>query len=430
MSPQLSRLRAITALAAGAVLLASCVRTAPGGGPSAGPEPHRGLGDVPAADLGFVQHPDAVQWASASDWIPPGDGVRALLPVGDCALGLGTYQNGHRAVTANWTGPATCDRLDLDPAPDGSTRAGDGPPDVSSGWPGGGIGADAAVLERDGSILAADSSGLIRYRPGGQVERLARDDFAEPGFEGQGTRSSIRQLAVTGRGTVVLDAGRSNPGSTAPVLLISRDGGRTLSPVNLPGPAAGMEAQPVIGVLAAAGETIVAIGSGPRRAATWRSTDSGRTWQVSAVEDLPQHLLLTRLVRAGDRWLAFGGVDHESGAQDDTVVLTSTDGLRWDRGVTTGMGVGRIRDVTVTPGGTIVAVASIDDATRPAVDQRPEYCGVVWVGDGGKPWRRGELGCGDSPPQAVTTLRDGRVLIAGNRDLWLRPAAVGAAAGG
>lgn len=385
---------------------------------------------MPATDLGFVQHAGAVQWASASDWIPPGDGLRTLLPVGDCALGLGTYQNGFRAVTANWTGPAPCDRLVLDPAPDGTTGGGDGPPEVSRGWRGGGIGADAAVLERNGSILVATSSGLARHRPTGQVEQLARVDLSEPGFEGQGSRSSVRHLAVTGRGTVVLDAGRSNPGRTAPVLLISRDGGRTLSEVGLPGPAAGTEAQPLIGVLAAAGETIVAIGAGPRRAATWRSTDGGRTWRVSTVEDLPQHLLLTRLVRAGDRWLAFGGVDHESGEQDDTVVLTSRDGLRWERGVTTGMGVGRVRDVTVTPGGAVVAVASIDDASPPVADKRPEYCGVVWVGDGAGPWKRGELGCGEAPPQAVTTLGDGRVLIAGNRDLWLRSADARAAAGG
>ncbi|MEU4557476.1 hypothetical protein AB0F72_03755 [Actinoplanes sp. NPDC023936] len=67
-------------------------------------------------------------------------------------------------------------------------------------------------------------------------------------------------------------------------------------------------------------------------------------------------------------------------------------------------------------------VGAIDDASRRDPDQRPEYCGVVWIGDDNPPFKRVELGCGDSPPQAVTTLRDGRVLIAGNRNLWLRAA--------
>ncbi|MDX3188190.1 hypothetical protein PV458_07270 [Streptomyces sp. MN03-5084-2B] len=41
---------------------------------------------------------------------------------------------------------------------------------------------------------------------------------------------------------------------------------------------------------------------------------------------------------------------------------------------------------------------------------------------GDQRWQRGELGRGESPAQVTTTLADGRVLIAGNRDLRLRPA--------
>ena len=78
---------------------------------------------------------------------------------------------------------------------------------------------------------------------------------------------------------------------------------------------------------------------------------------------------------------------------------------------------------------TLVAVGSLHDPARKP-DQRPQYCGMVWTGDGQKPWKRGELGCGDSPPQAVTTLRDGRVLIGGNRDLWLRAADARGGTGG
>ncbi|MCU1683891.1 MAG: hypothetical protein JWQ81_4630 [Amycolatopsis sp.] len=52
--------------------------------------------------------------------------------------------------------------------------------------------------------------------------------------------------------------------------------------------------------------------------------------------------------------------------------------------------------------------------------QRTRYCSVVWTRDGSV-WKRGDLGCGESPATVVTTLEDGRVLVAGNRDLWLRP---------
>ncbi|WP_328447838.1 hypothetical protein [Amycolatopsis sp. NBC_00438] len=39
----------------------------------------------------------------------------------------------------------------------------------------------------------------------------------------------------------------------------------------------------------------------------------------------------------------------------------------------------------------------------------------------GTSWQRGDLGCSGSPVTAAATLADGRVLLAGNRDLWVRP---------
>ncbi|MEU4557477.1 hypothetical protein AB0F72_03760 [Actinoplanes sp. NPDC023936] len=40
---------------------------------------------------------------------------------------------------------------------------------------------------------------------------------------------------------------------------------------------------------------------------------------------------------------------------DTILVLNSKDGLHWDTGVSTGMGVGRLQDITVGPDGTLVA---------------------------------------------------------------------------
>ena len=420
----------VVALLTGVALLAACGDSSPGGwtGDRSG---RTGLGDVPATDLGFVRHAGAVQWPSASDFVPPGEGLRMLLPDGDCVRAIGTYQNGYRGVTANWTGEPACDRLRLDPAPDGAQAGGDGPPGVTGGWRGGGISADAAVVEPGGSILAADSSGLTRYR-GTAAEELARADLSTVGFEGQGSRSLVRGMAVTGSGRIVVDAGMSTPSGDAPVVLRSDDRGATLRRVTLPADP-GLDrpdgsVRQVVSVLAADGETVVALGSGVGRTSAWRSADGGRTWSVSAVTGLPPHLLLTRLVRTGDRWVALGGVDRtEAGAQDDTYVLTSEDGRTWRPGATGGLGAGRVRDVTVDEAGDLVVAGVVDDSRPVSAGEAGDHCGVVWIGDGVRQWERGELGCGDAPPQAVTTLRDGRVLIAGNRDLWLRAGAPGAA---
>ncbi|MFI5932302.1 sialidase family protein [Actinoplanes sp. NPDC051494] len=355
-----------------------------------------------------------------------------LVPEGGCARGIGTYANGYRDVGANWLGTEVCDRLRLDPAPDaggivgaGGT-VGDGPPDVANGWRGGGISAQAVAVEPDGALLTADDTGLARYRDG-KREQLARSELSTEGFEGQGTRSMVRGLAVTGSGVIVLDAGLSTAARTAPALLLSTDRGRTLRRVDLPiDPDRTIlpdGTREVVGVIAAAGDTIVAIGTQLRRATVWRSADGGDTWAVSSIDGLPGNTQMMRLVRAGAHWIALAGVASEgAGRQDTTFVLTSDDARHWAPGDMRGLGEGRIWDATVDAAGDVVMVGVTYDYEHRDGDLPPDPCGVVWTGDGDGPWKRGGLGCGDSPPQAVTTLRDGRVLIAGNRDLWLRPA--------
>ncbi|XVU24059.1 WD40/YVTN/BNR-like repeat-containing protein [Actinoplanes sp. CA-054009] len=411
-------IRAVRVLAVAGLLLAtvSCARSRPA--PRETPD-RTGLGTVAASELGFERHAGAVDWPAGSGWVPPGSGLHALVPLSSCALGLGDYQNGYRAVNANWTGGPACDRLRLDPAPSAARGSGELP----DGWPGGGVSADAALVEPGGAILAASSRGLARYR-GSEREDLARADLSKAGFEGQGSRSRVSGMVRTSSGRIIINADLVDAAGPPPAVLVSDDEGRTVRRVDLPQPAGPRPAsRQLLAVLAADGDTVVAIGYGWDRPGAWRSTDGGRTWSVSTIDGLPGHLMLTRLVHSGGRWTALGGVDRtEAGEQDQTYVLTSTDGLHWKPGPTAGLGAGRITDVTVDASGTLVATGVIDDS-RPHVEGRPDdFCGVVWLGDGAHPWQRGEMGCGDAPPQAVTTLRDGRVLIAGNRDLWLRAA--------
>ncbi|GAA1501116.1 hypothetical protein GCM10009827_009220 [Dactylosporangium maewongense] len=415
--------RAVRAVVVVAMMLGSggCGQQVGDGGWSADTEGRKGLGKVPATELGFVRHGGAVEWPAVSDWIPQGQGLQRLLPVGGCVLGIGTYQNGFRAVGANWTGNETCDRLAIDPAPGGSDAGGDRPPGKGGGWAGGGIGGDGFVVEAEGSVLAAGSSGLYRYR-GGEPQQLARLDLSTTGFEGQGSRSLVRGMVRTASGRIIVNADLTAKKEQPPAVLVSDDGGVTLRRVDLPAaPRQSRAERQLLAVLEADGDTVVAIGYGWDQPGAWRSTDGGRTWQVSTVEGLPAGLMLTRLVKAADRWLAFGGIEG-GGQQDSTYVLTSADGLTWTRGTVEGMGAGRVADVTAGGDGTVVVVGVIDDSRQHKVDERNDYCGVVWLGDGAGAWQRGELGCGDAPPQAVATLRDGRVVIAGNRDLWVRAA--------
>ena len=81
----------VVALLTGVTLLAACGGTSPGGWTD-DRSGRTGLGEVPATDLGFVRHADAVQWPSASDFVPPGEGLRMLLPDGDCVRAIGTFR--------------------------------------------------------------------------------------------------------------------------------------------------------------------------------------------------------------------------------------------------------------------------------------------------------------------------------------------------
>lgn len=84
------------------------------------------------------------------------------------------------------------------------------------------------------------------------------------------------------------------------------------------------------------------------------------------------------------------------------------------------MGSGEIVATTVDGAGRPVLVGTVAHK-KAKPESATVRCGALWVGDGtastGK-WKRGGLGCGEDWPITAITLTDGRVLVAGNRDLW------------
>ena len=88
----------------------------------------------PKSALGFEVHAGAVQFPADGDWVAANVGLKAVVPVGGCVLGLGNYSNGYREVNANWTGDAGCTTLRIAPA---VGSGGGGPEAAGNGWRGG-----------------------------------------------------------------------------------------------------------------------------------------------------------------------------------------------------------------------------------------------------------------------------------------------------
>ena len=87
----ITSLASVTALALG-----GCGSTGTGGG----------TGDTSATALGFKHYAGAVDYPSTTGphnagYVAPGEGLRQLVPLDDCALGLGTFANGYHYVNVN-----------------------------------------------------------------------------------------------------------------------------------------------------------------------------------------------------------------------------------------------------------------------------------------------------------------------------------------
>jgi len=112
------------------------------------------------AVLGFTPHPGAVEFPSATlDWVDETTGLLALVPVGDCVSGIGSYSTDTGDVPVNWSGERGCAKLVLGPVPEATPEA---------ARP-----VTAAVALADGSIIAAGQKFARREQDDHRSGRLA-----------------------------------------------------------------------------------------------------------------------------------------------------------------------------------------------------------------------------------------------------------------
>ena len=351
--------------------------------------------------LGFVRHDNAVSAPTVDGgYAKPGAGIRHLLTVGQCAVGVGIFENGQRDVGANWTGDGDCTKFTLPvnkPAPAGDRVPGQG------GWDGSGLSANGAVALSDGSVIGVDSS-VQRLDADGSVTTLAdlHLPWHKPSDE---SGDSGKATAVVQSGDrLVIAGGETVDHHTTALMWTSTDGGHTLTPVDLP------QVENYVGAMAASDNTIVAAESsaGGGKFVTWRSTDGGQSWQQHEIPDVLPNTIVNKVLRTDQGWLLVGSAEQQNseGARRP-FVASSPDGVTWTKADTASMGLGSVVDATGGKDEDIVLIG------------QSQNCGVVWTAATDGSWQRGDLGC-DDVPNAVTTLADGRVIVVGVKDLWVR----------
>jgi hypothetical protein len=392
-----------------------------------------GAGGPSASKLGFTRYRNAVQWPAVDDYVPAGMGLRVLAPLGSCALGIGTYRNGYRDVTANWTGNASCTRLSINPAPgSGSDDRPEGPPSQTGGWTGGGVPGVAAVPWPDGSLLVVGTS-VIRRDTQGNYQDLADLKLPQPvGSEGAETADQGQaDDAIRVGNRLLISGGEYLNQVESPFLMASDDAGRTVRRVPLPTANGGQPRSPM-GPMAADGNQVVAAGAAATNAfddaptgsvPIWHSADGGSHWTVTTLDGVPAGTRFNGVLHAGGTWFAVGGYHAGAKRTDMPLMFTSRDGVHWTRTDTKAMGSGAIMAATLDAGGRPVLLGRLTVPSN-AHKKLVTFCGMVWLGSGAATgWQRGELDCDDAPGQALLTLSTGRVLIAGNRTLWISGAA-------
>jgi hypothetical protein len=339
--------------------------------------------DGPKSALGFTAHAGAVEFPSDTDWIPTTGGLNALVPVKGCVLGIGDYATGNRMLNANWTGDASCTTLRIGPI-------------------GGGLPAVAAVPFPDGSVVGVHRK-FARRDADGTVSELA---------ELRGQRDP-RALARSGGNLVAVGTAFLDGQTTRPVAWVSDDGGKTERTVVLP-LAPGVAGANGPSTVAAAGPELLAAGYSNPRLQIWASHDGGGSWTVSELPTPSDETLVYGILPVAGQWLLYGEVSN--GYAQKPFVVTGKPGS-WS--TVDAPGPGGIVAGTLDAHGTLVLAGRTHEPFRG--NQRPRSCSSVLV-RAGQGWQRGELGCAEWPVRVAATLADGRVLIAGNRDLWLRPA--------
>lgn len=425
-----ARATSLIAPVAAVLALASC-QVVPAGSPAVRESP----GD-------FVRHPNGFEVQLP---LAPGMADILLVPAGDCVFGFdrADFPNApneqlNRAPTS-WVGAPGCTRLVPSPRP----------PAVRDPEPSGALHVHAAVPAGDGGVLGIANYPLVwgngwylgrapavfRREPDGSIRELARLPmhwlpYPNPDGPYSQPRTSAWGLVRMGERLVVAGADVVD-GRVVPVVWTSTDSGAALTALPLPPAPTGGSGQPVTPVpvwIAADGQALLATASSSAdngQLWTWRSTDGGQTWRVSAAvwsRDSATHpgvFSVAAVIRAHGQWLVFGNV------QSEPAVLSSPDGAQWTIGDSSGMGKAYVTEATVDHHGDLVVLGQFGGAKRGAgKSSRADACGVVWSGQLGA-LRRQELGCfnsleRDSDFSTVATIADGRVLITNGVDLWIR----------
>ena len=385
-----------------------------------------------AAELGFKEYAGAVDYPSVTGphdkgYVAPLEGLRQLVPLGNCVLGEGTFANGYHYVNVNWAGSHDCTKLSITPKP-GAADESDVPYSMRSGWPGGGLPGDVVVPWGDGSLIGVGAT-LTRRAPDGEQVRLATLPLTFNARPEQETADDASvNTAVRVGSLLLIGGGQTVDQVESPYMFASDDAGKTVRRVPLP-TIDGRQPSTPVGDFGVNGTEVVAFGAAATNAYDfhstgtipfWHSADGGVHWTSGDIAGMPPGTQVHSVLHASGQWFAVGG-HAKAGAFYDSLplVLTSQDGTHWTRMDTSAMGTGEITVATVDSAGHPVLVGSAPQPkSKPST--RTVLCGSVWVGNGtAKGWKRGSLGCGEDPPRAAVTLKDGRVLIAGNRDLWL-----------
>ena len=351
----------------------------------------------PTTPVDFVRHANAVSPATVDGgYAPPGSGIRQLVTVGQCAVGVGVFENGYRAVGANWNGDADCTKFTLPVNKPAS--AGDRLPS-QGGWDGSGMAANGAVALSDGMVIGVDTS-VQRLNSDGTVTTLAdlHLPWHKPSDESGDTGRA--ESVVQSGDRLVIGGGETVGGKVTGLMWTSTDGGRTVTPVDLP------QANGYVGAMAASDNTIVAAATAGARGGlvTWRSTDGGQSWQLHEIPGVSGGTFIVKMLRTDHGWLIVGSSATSAGP----FLASSPDGVAWTKADTAAMGSGTVHDATGGKDEDLVLVGSSGK------------CAVAWTAADDGSWQRGDLGCGGDIPNAVTTLADGRVIIVGAHDLWVR----------
>jgi hypothetical protein len=391
-----------------------------------------GADDTSAVELGFKKYAGAVDYPSVTGphnkgYVAPGEGLRQLVPLGDCALGEGTFANGYHYVNVNWAGSEGCTKLSITPKP-GADDESDVPYSMRSGWLGGGLPGDVVVPWDDGSLIGVGAT-LTRRAPDGEQVQLATLSLTFNTHPEQETADDASvNTAVKVGSRLLIGGGQTVDQVESPYVFASDDGGKTVRRVPLPTINGGQPSTPV-GDFGVHDREVVAFGAAATNAYDfhssgtipfWRSADGGAHWTSGEITGTPPGTQVHSVLYASGHWFAVGGRARAGAFYDSLpLVLTSQDGTHWTRMDTSAMGSGVITAATVDSAGRPVLVGS---APRPksTPNTRTVLCASVWVGKGTTTgFKRGGLGCSEDPPRTAVTLADGRVLIAGNRDLWL-----------